>query len=149
MKKLCAAAMVLLSVSLINQSFAQLRKIPAEATEAFKAKYPNTKNAEWRDKVTHFQVNYEMDDVRYESKFNSKGEWIQTEKEVGEEGMPAEVKDGYSKSKFTDWELKSVTWVQSKENGVQYRLYVRKNGVEKKYLYFDKGGRLVRDAITI
>lgn len=149
MKKLCVIAVILLSVSISNYTQAQLRKIPAEATEAFKAKYPNTKNAEWKDKITYFQVNYEMDDVRYESKFSNKGEWIQTEKEVGEEGLPPEVKDGYNKSKFTDWELKAVTWVQSKESGVQYRLYVRKNGVEKKYLYFDKGGRLIRDAITI
>ncbi len=147
MKKLSVLAVALLAICSLTQ--AQLRKIPAEATEAFKARYPNTKNAEWRDKISFFQVNYEMDDVRYESKFSNKGEWIQTEKEIAEDQLPAEVKDGYSKSKFTDWELKSVSWVQSKESGVQYRLYVRKNGVEKKYLYFDKGGRLVRDAITI
>ncbi|MEO6316548.1 MAG: PepSY-like domain-containing protein [Chitinophagaceae bacterium] len=149
MKRLCFLLVCMFSMTAFSNTHAQIRKIPAEVTEAFKAKYPNTKNAEWKDKLTSFQVNYEMDDVKYESKFSSKGEWLQTEKDLGEDALPAEVKDGYSKSKFTDWELKSVTWVQSKENGVQYRLFVRKSGVEKKYLYFDKTGKLVKDAITI
>jgi len=149
MKKLLYTAAVMLLSATFTHTQAQIRKIPAEVTEAFKAKYPNTKNAEWQDKITSFQVNYEMDDVKYQSKFSNKGEWIQTEKMMDEAALPPEVKDGYNKSKFTDWELKSVTWVQSRENGVQYRLYIRKNGLEKKYLYFDKGGRLVKDAITI
>ena len=149
MKKLCLSLVMVLAAVAFSSSSAQLRKVPAEVTESFKARYPNTQNLEWKDKITGFQANYEMDGVKYESKFNNKGEWQQTEKEIGEEGLPAEVKDGYSKSKFTDWELKSVSWVQSKENGVQYRLFIRKSGVEKKYLYFDKGGRLIKDAITI
>ncbi|GAC1451177.1 MAG: hypothetical protein NVSMB7_13730 [Chitinophagaceae bacterium] len=44
--------------------FGQLRKVPAEVTEAFKAKYPDTKNAEWKDKLTGFQVNYEMGGIK-------------------------------------------------------------------------------------
>jgi hypothetical protein len=149
MKKICLLVILALAAVAFNSSSAQLRKVPAEVTEAFKAKYPNTKNVEWKDKITSFQANYEMDDVKYESKFSNKGEWLQTEKEVAQETLPAEVKDGYSKSKFTDWQLKSATWVQSKENGVQYRLFVRKNDIEKKYLYFDKDGKLVKDVITI
>jgi hypothetical protein len=31
----------------------------------------------------------------------------------------------------------------------QYRVKVSKNEIQKKYLYFNKNGRLVRDAITI
>ncbi len=151
MKKLSAlfSMTLLLSVFIISDLAAQIRKVPAEVTEAFKAKYPDTKNVEWKDKISSFQANYEMGGIKYESKFNSKGEWLQTEKEVAEETLPAEVKDGYSKSKFTNWELKSVTWIESKDNGIQYRLFVRKSGVEKKYLYFNTTGKLVKDAVTI
>jgi len=42
-----------------------------------------------------------------------------------------------------------VSWVESRDHGIQYRLFVRKSGIEKKYLYFDKNGKLVKDAITI
>ncbi|MEO5682992.1 MAG: PepSY-like domain-containing protein [Chitinophagaceae bacterium] len=149
MKRILVALIALFSVAAFNSADAQLRKVPAEVTEAFKAKYPDTKNAEWKDKITAFQVNYEMDGAKYESKFNSKGEWQQTEKEIEESTLPASVKDGFSKSKFTAWELKSVSWIENKDNGIQYRLFVKKSGVEKKYLYFDTEGRLIKDSITI
>jgi len=128
---------------------AQIRKVPAEVTEAFKAKYPDTKNVEWKDKLTGFQASYEMKGVQYQSKFSNKGEWLQTEKNISEEALPAPVKDGYGKSKYTDWQLKEVSQIESKDNSIQYRLFVRKSGVEKKYLYFNPDGKLVRDEITI
>jgi len=128
---------------------AQIRKVPAEVTEAFKAKYPDTKNVEWKDKLTGFQASYEMKGVQYQSKFSNKGEWLQTEKSISEEALPAPVKDGYGKSKYTDWQLKEVSQIESKDNSIQYRLFVRKSGVEKKYLYFNPEGKLVRDEITI
>ncbi len=149
MKKICLLALVMFSLSALNYTQAQIRKVPAEVTEAFKAKYPDTKNVAWKDKITSFQASYEMNGDKYESRFNSKGVWQQTEKDITEDALPANVKDGYSKSKFTDWELKTVTWVESKDNGIQYRLFVRKSGVEKKYLYFDKDGKLIKDSITI
>ena len=149
MKKFLVVIAAIFPLSILNYTQAQIRKVPAEVTEAFKAKYTDTKNVEWKDRITFFQVDYDMNGSRYESKFSNKGEWLQTEKEVTRDALPAEVKDGYSKSKFTDWELKSVSWVESRDHGIQYRLFVRKSGIEKKYLYFDKNGKLVKDAITI
>lgn len=149
MKKICLSALVMFLLVGLNSIEAQIRKVPAEVTEAFKTKYPETKNVEWKDKITSFQASYEMNGDKYQSKFNSKGEWQQTEKEIAEDALPASVKDGYGKSKFTDWELKTVTWVENKDNSIQYRLFVRKSGVEKKYLYFDKDGKLIKDSITI
>ena len=102
-----------------NTIYAQLRKVPAEVTEAFKAKYPDTKNVEWKDKLSFFQVDFEMGGIKYESRFTSKGEWQQTEKDITEDALPAQVKDGYSKSKYTDWELKTVSWLENKDDGIQ------------------------------
>ena len=149
MKKVFVLAMLLTGAVLFNQSSAQLRKVPAEVTEAFKAKYPDTKNVEWKDRLSAFQVSYEMDDVHYITKFSSRGEWLQTEKEIEEDALPAGVKDGLEKSKYTAWELKTVSRVESNNNAVQYRLLVKKSGVEKKYLYFDEEGKLLKDSITI
>ena len=149
MKKLLALVIIISGAAFLNSSIAQLRKVPAEVTEAFKEKYPDTKNAEWKDKLSSFQVNYEMDGINYIAKFSSKGEWLQTEKQIEEDALPASVKEGFEKSKFTSWELRGVTRVENKDNTIQYRLFVKKNGVEKKYLYFDESGKLVKDAITI
>jgi len=146
MKKIFSAIAIVLMVSVTQ---AQIRKIPLEVTEAFKAKYPDTKNVEWKDKLTSFQADYEMNGVKYSSKFSNKGEWLQTDKVIEEAALPAAVKDGYGKSKYTGWELKEVSQIENKDNSIQYRLFVRKSSVEKKYLYFDPEGKLVKDAITI
>ncbi len=128
---------------------AQFRKIPAEVTEAFKEKYPETKNVSWRDKIGSFVVSFEMDAVKYEAKFNSKGEWLQTEKEIAEEALPAAVKDGYDKSKFNNWEVKTISEIENKEGTVQYRIQVKRNNLEKKNLLFDNEGRMIKDALSI
>ena len=149
MKRILVLGCMVLGAVAFNSSTAQLRKVPAAVTEAFKEKYPDTKNVEWKDKLSVFQASYDVNDVRYTSKFNSKGEWLQTEKEMDEAALPAEVKEGFGKSKFTDWELKTVTRIENKDNQLQYRLLVKKSGVEKKYLYFNGEGKLVKDTITI
>ncbi len=128
---------------------AQLRKVPAEVTDAFKEKFPNATKVEWKDKLSAFQASYEEEGVHYTAKFTSKGEWLQTEKDIEETALPAAVKDGFDKSKFTEWELKSVSRIDNKDNTVQYRIFVKKSNVEKKYLYFNEDGRLVKENITI
>ena len=149
MKKIVSLIMAVALFAAFNVAQAQLRKVPADVTEAFKTKFPDAKNVEWKDKLTAFLAIYEEGDVKYQSKFNSKGEWLQTEKEIDEDDLPAEVKDGLSKSKFTEWEIKSVAEIENNNNDIQYRLFVRKSGIEKKYLYFDKDGKLIKDSITI
>jgi len=149
MKKLIvilASAILLFSM---NSSQAQIGKVPAEVTEAFKVKYADTKNVQWKDKVSFYQVNFEMKNEKYESKFNSKGEFLGSEKVIKKEQAPAAVKNGLAKSKFSDWEIKSVTWIEKKDLAIQYRYFIRKSGVEKKYLTFDDTGKLVKEAITL
>jgi hypothetical protein len=149
MKKLIViltAAFVLFSMNSVQ---AQFSKVPSVTTEAFKAKYANTKNVEWKDKVSYFQANFEMGGEKYESKFNSKGEFLGSEKVIEKEVVPAAVKDGFAKSKFSDWDVKSVTWIERKDSSIEYRYFIRKSGVEKKYLTFNDKGKLVKEAITI
>jgi hypothetical protein len=128
---------------------AQFRKIPAEVTEAFKDKYPDTKNAEWKDKLSVFTVNFEMNDAKYVSKFNANGEWQQTEKEIEEADLPMDLKDGFEKSKYSNWEIKQVGEIENKEGTIQYRLLVKKNNVEKKWLLFNSEGKLLKEMITL
>ena len=149
MKKLIvilASAILLFSM---NSSQAQIGKVPSNVTEAFKVKYADTKNVEWKDKVSYYQVNFEMGGEKYESKFNSKGEFLGSEKVIEKEKVPAPVADGFAKSKFSHWEVKSVTWIEKKDASIQYRYFIRKSGVEKKYLTFNDKGKLVKEAVTI
>ena len=63
--------------------------------------------------------------------------------------MPAAVKDGFSKSKYSDRELRECMKIEKKDAEVQYRLLAKKNDVEKKYLYFNKEGKLLKEAMTL
>ena len=133
----------------IYASFGQVRKIPSEVTEAFKQKYPDATNVEWRDKLSNFSAIFESDNQHYQARFNSKGEWQLTEYEIEESDLPEEVKDGFDKSKYADWEIGAIYKIEFSDGTHQYRIETIKNDVRKKNLYFNSEGRLVKDRITI
>ncbi|MBC7828190.1 MAG: PepSY-like domain-containing protein [Chitinophagaceae bacterium] len=140
---------LILVITCLGTSFAQVRKIPSEVTEAFKQKYPTATNVEWRDKLSNFSAAFESDNEHYQARFNSKGEWQLTENEIEEGDLPEEVKEGYDKSKFADWEIGKIHKIELSDGAFQYRIEAVKNDVRKKNLYFNSEGRLVKDRITI
>src|SRR5687768_15560823 len=148
MKRLLIFVFLLTSLFTSLELTAQLRKIPAEVTDAFKAKFPDAASVEWKDKLTGFEANFKMEDGAYEARFNNKGEWQETEKIMEPASLPAAVKDGYDKSKYTDWELKELSYLEKKDT-TYYRILVRKNELEKKYLFFDDKGKLLKEQITL
>jgi hypothetical protein len=128
---------------------AQLRKVPAEVTSTFEKKYPEAKKVSWKDNITNFEANFILNDVETSAKFNKKGEWLVTEKKVEYVGLPEAVQDGFSKSKYADWEVKKVVMVDESDRELVYRILVRKNDVQKRYLFFKADGKLLKDPITI
>lgn len=144
-----ALFLLTLFFSAASISFAQVRKIPSEVTEAFKQKYPEATNVEWRDKVSNFSAKFDSEDIHYEARFNSKGEWQLTENEMDEADLPEAVKDGYGKSKYAEWEIGKVQQIELSDGSFQYRVEAVKSDVRKKNLYFSSEGRLMKDKITI
>ena len=141
---------LLMALGLGIGSFAQVRKIPAAVTEAFSKKYPKAQEVEYKDNLINVQVHFVLDSARMTAKFNSDGEWKETEKESEYDAVPADVKDGFQKSKYsTDWKVKETAIIYMPNDDIRYRLKVEKNDVQKKYLFFDKTGKLTRDSLTI
>lgn len=150
MKKSIALFMTIaLLVVAQNTLFAQLRKVPAAVTEAFKKKYPNAQDVEWKDKMTVFVAGFKEGETEYEARFSNKGEWKSTESEIGVTDVPGEVKDGFSKSKYAEWELDEAYKIQVPGDKVEYRLHIRKSDLQKKNLLFSSDGRLLKDNITL
>lgn len=142
MKKMMTMIVLLLITGLAN---AQLRKVPSEVTDALKTKYPNAQQVEWKDKLTHFDAEFVDNNVKTTASFSNDGTWKETDQEIDFEKLPAAVKDGFSKSKFNDWTTGSVTKIISPE-GVQYKIYAEKSSIiQKKFLYFNEKGQLVKD----
>ncbi|MGI8951422.1 MAG: PepSY-like domain-containing protein [Chitinophagaceae bacterium] len=138
------------STFILTASQAQIRKIPFEVTDALKAKYPTAEKVEWKDKLSYFEAQFNLDGIKTYADFSSKGEWQETDKELNFDALPAAVKDGYNKSKYTtDWKTGSVVEIKKPDGSTQYRIYIEKNDVQKKYLYFSEDGKLIREALTL
>jgi hypothetical protein len=151
MKKIIFYCLALcLTFSLYNTAHAQVRKVPAEVTEALRSKYPMAKNVEWRDRLSGFTAVFDLDSVHYEAKFTNKGFWQSTENKMPESELSAAIKDGFQKSKYAEeWTIKKVYKIALREDKTQYRLEIEKNDIQKKQLFFDPTGRLLRDNITL
>lgn len=132
-----------------SRLFAQIRKIPSDVTVAFHAKYPDAKNESWGDKITAFEASFNLNGADTKASFSPKGEWRFSEKTISQAELPKSVKDGFAKSKFGDWEVKSISFLQNKDKVDQYRIFVDRATLNKKYLYFNKAGKLIRDAVTL
>jgi hypothetical protein len=151
MKKLINYCLVLtLTIAIYNTADAQVRKVPAEVTEAFRQKYPTALNVEWRDRLSGFTATFDQNNVHYEAKFTNKGFWQSTENKIPEADILPAVKDGFQKSKYSEeWTIKQAYKIELREAKTQYRLDIQKNDIQKKQLFFDSTGRLLRDNITL
>jgi hypothetical protein len=132
----------LITVSAVN---AQFRKIPAVVTDSFKGKFADASGVEWKDKLSSFEADFTLGEKEMKAFFTSKGEWIKTETKHTYNSLPADVKDGFKKSKYADLSVIDVTQVQDSEKGDQYKLVVKKNEYSKRNLVFSKTGQLVTD----
>lgn len=142
----------ILSLALIFavSSFAQIRKTPLAVTNAFEKQYPNAKKVQYEDNIINVQVHFVLDSAKMVAKYNGDGEWKETEKEFTYDSLPAEVKSGFNKSKYSvEWKVKETSIIYLPSGGIQYRIKIQKNDLQKKYLFFDKNGRLLRDSVTI
>lgn len=148
MKKISLLVLVvMLFAGAVN---AQIRKIPASVTDAFKSRYPHAENVEWKDRITYFEADFTLNGATVSADFSNKGEWKSSESKTTYEALPAAVKDGFNKSKYADWSKGSVAEIQEMGKGVKYKVYVEKSEpFQKKFLWFNASGKLVKDAIGI
>ena len=146
-RKLFSLLLLLLFFS--SFSFAQIREVPEAVKEAFDTQYPDADSVKYEDNIVSVQVHFSQDGEKMKASYTNKGRWKETEKEWSFEQLSAEVKDGFSKSKYADWEV-SETKIVYRPGGVErFRVKVGKNDLQKKYLFFNKSGRLMEELITI
>jgi uncharacterized membrane protein YkoI len=150
MKPFKAILSSLLVLTLTTQfANAQLRKIPSAVTESFKEKYSTATNVEWKDRLTSYTASFELDGKKHEAYFDDDGTWKQTQTVIEESELPAEVNEGFQKSKYTDWDIDRVERIEKSDNTTVYRIQVKKGDIRKKNLLFSSDGRMLKDKITV
>ena len=127
----------------------QVTSIPEQAKENFFKQYPDAQNIKWANDVVNVNVRFEQDSNKMNAEYNNKGIWKSTLKDWTYDKLPGDVKNGLEKSKYADREITDVKVLYLPGYVIQYRLKAEKNDVEKKYLFFNTQGRLVRSAVTL
>lgn len=135
--------------SVVFFSDAQFRKIPADVTDAFAARYPHATRVEWKDKLQFFEATFTLNGSTISADFSSKGDWQGSERIMNFEDLDTDVQEGFKKSKYADWNKKSVAEVQELGKPLQYKISVYKNGLQKKNLLFDANGKLLKESIVL
>jgi len=130
---------------------AQVREIPEIVELHFTNQYPKASKIDFKDYVVKIQVHFELDGDQMMATYSNKGIWKGSEKVWEFEKLPHEVMDGFEKSKYAgdDWEVDETVILYLPGNVEQYRLRVKKNDLQKKYLFFNEKGRLVRTSVTL
>jgi len=149
MKKLLYLMLISGTFFMTTAAHAQFRKLPGIVTDSFKEKYPNAKTVSWEDKVSAFQASFVQDGENYTARYSSKGEWLGSQKKIGEDKLPSAVKDGLAKSKYADWEVKTVITHYLPGDKEEYAIGVYKKGLNKKNLLFSRDGQLLKDNYTL
>jgi hypothetical protein len=139
----------LLFLAVVVFANAQLRKIPAEVTDAFASRYPHATKVEWRDKLQFFEASFQLNGSSIIADFSSKGEWESSERVLNFDDLPDEVRDGFLKSRYSDWKKNAIAEAQELGKPLQYRISVQKSGIQKKNLYFDADGKLIKENIAL
>jgi hypothetical protein len=148
-KRISLLATVL--IIFVFSASAQIREIPKEIRETFFNQYPKAENTEIKDQLLQVKVHFTMEGEKYIATYNNKGEWKESEKETNFEKLSEVVKDGFNKSKFAnkEWKVVESKVIFLPDGDEQTRIKVVKNDLQKKYLYFNKDGRLLRETITL
>lgn len=137
------------SVFFSSKSYGQFRSIPSVVTDSFHARFPDAKEVSWKSTLSDFQANFTLNGIRILVKFNSEGYLQELQSKLEMKDLPFEVKDGFNKSKYTGWELRGIMKIKQREEPVLYRFLVKKNSLQRLYLYFSTDGKLMKEATAL
>jgi len=132
-----------------GNSYSQVTRISEQVRENFSRQYPDAQNVKWYNDVIKVNVQFELGDDRMDAQYSNKGIWKNTLKETSFDNLPEDVIDGFRKSKYADRNVTDVRILYLPGDIIQYRLKVEKNNLQKKYLFYNAHGRLVRDTNTL
>ena len=148
MKSLRFSLAILLAF-IVQSGFSQVTSVPQTAKDNFAKQYPAAENVNWDNDIVNVNVRFTLNGEQMNAEYSNKGTWKNTFQHSSLEKLPAEVQDGFNKSKYADREVTDVKILYLPADVIQYRIRVEKNDLQKKYLYFDTNGKLVRDANTL
>jgi hypothetical protein len=145
--RFCVIFLTLFVIS--SQVDSQVTSIPEQAKENFFKQYPDAKNVQWENDVVNVNVKFEQDTNKMNAEYNNYGIWKRTLKDWTFDKLITDVKEGFAKCKYADKQVLDVKVLYLPGYVIQYRLKVEKNDVERKFLFFNTDGRLIRTTVAL
>lgn len=149
MTKIFRLTLIIVLAAFANSGTAQITKVPQAAKDNFAKQYPDAEKEKWYNDIISATVLFEINGESMNAEYSNNGIWKNTEKTIIYDKLPGAVVDGFKKSKYAERTVSETKIIYYPGDVMQYRMKAEKNEVEKKYLFFDVNGRLVRDAITL
>jgi hypothetical protein len=117
---------------------------PSLVTNAFHAKYPSARQVQWTNQSDEYKATFQADGFNYETKYNSKGDWKVSQRQISYNDIPQQVKNTFKKSDYAQWTPQMSYVLFFPGMITQYRIIVGKNGNDKSLL-FSHDGKLLKD----
>ena len=141
-KKCLFFILAMCSTTFVN---AQYGKTPAIVIDSFAAKYANATAIVWKDNNYSFQAAFKIGDSEMKSTFSSKGKWLGAETKMIYNNLPAEVKEGFMKSKYAAIPIRDIAKLEERGKPLQDRIIVMKGTLNKTSLVFSNTGQLMSE----
>ncbi len=122
---------------------AQGSDIPATVVNHFKAKYPAAEKTDYDKESTGYEVEFYLDGVKWEAYYDTRGNWVKTERDVTRADVPDAVWTALSSSSYGSWKVDDIEEHQTPRHERVYEIEV-KGKAKKAYLYFLPDGKMVK-----
>ena len=145
MRKFILCIVLAASVNFVS---AQVVNIPDKAKNHFKTKYPEVKDPKWTNNVTNYTAEFKVKGVPAKASYNVDGSWNYTEVFIPDSKVPKSVKESFAKSAYKDWTVKSIVAEETSKGEKSFRVEAV-NGIQKKYIFYDKNGVTLKENVGI
>ncbi len=122
---------------------AQGPEIPANVVSHFQAKYPGAENPDYDKEKDGYEVEFHLSGIKWEAFYDTRGNWVKTERDVRRADVPDAVWTALSTSSYGRWKVDDIEEHQTPQHEKLYEIEVKTKG-QKKYLYFLPDGQMVR-----
>ena len=117
-------------------------KVPANVKSAFQKKFPSASKVGYEMEKTDYEVSFLLGGTEYSANFDKTGKWLETETELTNAQIPANVKETLNKE-FAGYKIKESVKVETPDISLMYEFDVAK-GESKFEIEISAEGKLVK-----
>jgi len=117
-------------------------RAPEKVKAAFNQKFPKAKKVEWeKENESEWEAEFKVDGEEYSANFSSDGEWMETEYEIKESEIPANIRAILNQN-FTDYKIEEPEIAETPA-GKSYEMEIEM-GEEEFEVTIDSKGNLTK-----